>query len=145
MPSARGANTPEPTPTPTPTPTPVVSVVTIQSELARITIMINAKDYSGARRELFAIDKVFANNANVNNLLGYTSRKLKLYKSSATYYAKALSIDPNHLGALEYQGELFVVTKKISAAKANLKRIGQICGTDCEEYKDLKKAIGNKK
>ena len=107
--------------------------------------MIDSKDYKGARTELFAIDKAFANNANINNLLGYTSRKLKLYSASATYYIKALKIDPTHLGALEYQGELFVVTKKIAAAKANLKKIGQLYGTNIEEYKDLKKAIGNKK
>lgn len=123
----------------------VAPVVTVQSELARAFAMVTALDYKGARKELIAIDKVFANDANVNNLLGYTSRKLKLYKSSATYYTKALGIDPNHLGALEYQGELFVVTKKMAAAKANLKKIGQICGTDCQEYKDLKKAIRKKK
>lgn len=117
----------------------------MQSELERTYAMINSKDYQGARIELLAIDKVFSNNANVNNLLGFTSRKLKLYKSSASYYTKALGIDPNHLGALEYQGELFVVTKKMAAAKANLKKIRQICGTDCQEYKDLKKAIRKKK
>ena len=107
--------------------------------------MLDSKDYKGARSKLIAIDKAFPNNANVNNLLGYTSRKLKMYSSSASYYIKALKINPNHLGALEYQGELFVVTKKIAAAKNNLNKLEQLCGLECEEYKDLKEAIGNKK
>ena len=61
-------------------------------------------------------------------------------------YAKelALKIDSKHLGALEYQGELFMILKKTSSAKSNLAKIKAICGTSCEEYIDLKKAIGNK-
>ena len=98
-----------------------------------------------ARAELQKIDKVFRNNADVNNLLGYSSRKLKMYGSSATYYTKALKINPAHFGALEYQGELFVTTKKIAAAKKNLQKLQELCGVDCVEYKDLKAAIGDKK
>jgi hypothetical protein len=60
------------------------------------------------------------------------------------YYSKALRIDPNHLGALEYQGELFVETKKIPSAKKNLAKLKSLCGATCEEYLDLKKAIGKK-
>jgi hypothetical protein len=55
-----------------------------------------------------------------------------------------LRINPNHLGALEYQGELFLQTKKVSAAKKNLAKLKQLCGVNCEEYLDLKKAIGRK-
>lgn len=144
-PASAPAPTPTPAPAPTPTPAPVVQAVTIQSELARAYAMVYSEDYRGARRALFGIDKVFANNADVNNLLGFTSRKLKLYKASATYYIKALKINPDHLGALEYQGELFVTTNKMAAARANLKKIGQLCGADCEEYKDLRKVIRKKK
>lgn len=120
-------------------------VVTVQSELARVKILLGAKNYRMARVELQKIDKVFRNNADVNNLLGYSSRKLKMYGSSATYYTKALRINPAHLGALEYQGELFVTTKKIAAAKKNLQKLQELCGVDCVEYKDLKAAIGDKK
>lgn len=118
---------------------------TAQSELARVSALLAAKNFTTARLELQKIDKSFPNNADVNNLLGFSSRKLKLYASSATYYKKALKINPSHRGALEYQGELFVVTKKIAAAKANLQKLEVICGLDCAEYKDLKAAIGDKK
>ena len=158
-PSANAANTgggsapapapvvaPTPTPTPTtaaPTPTPA-AVKTVNDELAKVTVLLNAKNFKQALADLKVIDSEFKNNADVNNLLGYSSRKLKQYKPAATYYEKALKINPNHLGALEYQGELFVLTNKVSAAKKNLVKLEKLCGLKCGEYLDLKKAIGKK-
>ena len=164
IPSANAANTgggsapapapvatPTPTPTPTqaaptqaaPTPTPA-AVKTVNAELAKVTTLLNANNFKQALADLKIIDSEFKNNADVNNLLGYSSRKLKQYKPAATYYEKALKLNPNHLGALEYQGELFVLTNKVSAAKKNLVKLEKLCGLKCGEYLDLKKAIGKK-
>ena len=143
--------TPEPisaTPTPstsksaTPTPT-ATPARTVNSQLDAVRALLNKDDFKAARTALLLLDKEFANNADINNLLGYSSRKLKDYRSSATYYTKALRINPNHIGALEYQGELFITTKKIADAKKNLQKLKSLCGVNCEEYKDLKKAIGS--
>jgi tetratricopeptide (TPR) repeat protein len=158
-PSANAANTgggsapapapvvaPTPTPTPTtaaPTPTPA-AVKTVNDELAKVTVLLNAKNFKQALADLKVIDSEFKDNADVNNLLGYSSRKLKQYKPADTYYKKALKINPNHLGALEYQGELFVLTNKVSAAKKNLVKLEKLCGLKCGEYLDLKKAIGKR-
>jgi len=158
-PSANAANTgggsaqdpapvvaPTPTPTPTtaaPTPTPAAAK-SVNSELAKVTTLLNANNFKQALSDLKVIDSEFKNNADVNNLLGYSSRKLKQYKPAASYYEKALRIDPNHLGALEYQGELFVLTNKVSAAKRNLAKLEKLCGLKCGEYLDLKKAIGKR-
>ena len=158
-PSANAANTgggsapapapvvaPTPTPTPTtvaPTPTPVAAK-SVNSELAKVTTLLNANNFKQALADLKIIDSEFKNNADVNNLLGYSSRKLKQYKPAATYYEKALKLNPNHLGALEYQGELFVLTNKVAAAKKNLVKLEKLCGLKCGEYLDLKKAIGKK-
>ena len=151
-PSANAANTgggsapapaPVATPTPTPTPTPA-AVKTVNDELAKVTVLLNAKNFKQALTDLKVIDSEFKDNADVNNLLGYSSRKLKQYKPAATYYEKALKINPNHLGALEYQGELFVLTNKVSSAKKNLVKLEKLCGLKCGEYLDLKKAIGKK-
>ena len=158
-PSANAANTgggsapapapvvaPTPTPTPTtaaPTPTPA-AVKTVNDELAKVTVLLNAKNFKQALADLKVIDSEFKDNADVNNLLGYSSRKLKQYKPADTYYKKALKINPNHLGALEYQGELFVLTNKVSAAKKNLAKLEKLCGLECGEYLDLKKAIGKR-
>ena len=138
--------TPVQTPTPTPiaTPTTAAVVETVDTSLKSIRVLIENKDYRTALAALKVTDTKFANNADVNNLLGYSSRKLKLYKQADVYYSKALKIDPKHLGALEYQGELFVETKKIANAKKNLAKLKRLCGVTCEEYLDLKKVIGKK-
>jgi tetratricopeptide (TPR) repeat protein len=127
-----------------PTPTPAPTIKTVTSELTAIRILINSGKYTTALASLKSADKRHPNNADVNNLLGYTSRKLKQYSQAGNYYTKALKIDSKHLGALEYQGELFMILKKTSSAKSNLAKIRAICGTSCEEYIDLNKAIGNK-
>ncbi len=158
-PSANAANTgggsapaPAPVVAPTPTPTPTQPAQTptpaaaksVNTELAKVTTLLNANNFKQALAELKIIDSEFKNNADVNNLLGYSSRKLKQYKPAATYYEKALKLNPNHLGALEYQGELFVLTNKVAAAKKNLVKLEKLCGLKCGEYLDLKKAIGKK-
>jgi len=133
-----------PTPVATPTPVPSVAAKNVNTELTKIRSLIAANNFSAALSALKVADKAFPNNADINNLLGYSARNLKQYKPAATYYVKALKIDPNHLGALEYQGELFMLTKKTSDAKKNLAKLKSLCGVNCEEYIDLKKAIGNK-
>ena len=142
-PTATKTPTPSPTPTPTPT-TPAAVAKTLSGELATIRAVIAKKDFTAALAALKIADKDFPNNADINNLLGYSARNLKQYKPAATYYTKALKIDPKHLGALEYQGELFMLTKKTADAKKNLAKLKSLCGVNCEEYVDLKKAIGNK-
>ena len=112
--------------------------------LSEADALIKQKNFSAALNLLKQADSTYANNADVNNLLGFSSRNLKQFSASAKYYQKALRINPNHLGALEYQGELFLQTKKVSAAKKNLAKLKQLCGVNCEEYLDLKKAIGKK-
>ena len=151
------ASTPAPVVATTPTPTPKYEVVTpattpmpsaptknLTTDLTAIRSLIASKNFSSALASLKIADRNYPNNADINNLLGYSARNLKQNNAAVTYYTKALRINPNHLGALEYQGELFMVTKKISAAKSNLAKLKRLCGVNCEEYLDLKKAIGNK-
>ena len=148
-PAPAATTAPAPAATPTPTPTQVASTPTavaksLNGELTTIRALIAKNDFTKALAALKIADQDFPSNADINNLLGYSSRKLKQYKPAATYYTKALKIDPKHLGALEYQGELFMLTKKTADAKKNLAKLKSLCGVTCEEYLDLKKAIGNK-
>jgi cytochrome b involved in lipid metabolism len=129
--------------TATPTPT-TQATKQLSAFLSEADILIKQKNFSAALNLLKQADSTYVNNADVNNLLGFSSRNLKQFSASARYYKKALRINPNHLGALEYQGELFLQTKKVSAAKKNLAKLKRLCGVNCEEYLDLKKAIGRK-
>ena len=129
--------------TATPTPT-TQATKQLSAFLSEADALIKQKNFTAALNLLKQADSTYANNADVNNLLGFSSRNLKQFSASARYYQKALRINPNHLGALEYQGELFLQTKKVSAAKKNLAKLKKLCGENCEEYLDLKKAIGSK-
>jgi Flp pilus assembly protein TadD len=79
-------------------------------------------------------------NADILNLLGYASRKSGDLDRAAEFYQAALAINPDHLGALEYQGELFIMLGDMAAAEANLARLADLCGA-CEEHADLAEAL----
>ena len=105
--------------------------------------LVYGKKYEKAEIKLISLEVKFPQNADIQNYLGFVSRKMNKLGKSDAYYKKALQLNPMHKGALEYQGELFLQYKNLKKANANLKLLERICGVNCEEYKDLKKAIEN--
>ena len=101
---------------------------------------IDAGDYAGAMASLSEVVAADPQNADALNLMGYASRKSGDMTNAATYYEAALAINPSHFGALEYQGEMFLMTDQIDAAKANLAKLEAECAP-CEEYDDLAQAL----
>ncbi len=101
---------------------------------------VDAGKFAEALPMLQMLVKDNAKDADAWNLLGFTYRKLGQLDDSDAAYLKVLAINPNHLGALEYQGELFITTGKIDLAKANLVKLQGLCGT-CEQAEDLEKAL----
>lgn len=81
------------------------------------------------------------NNADVQNLLGYSNRKLKRYDLALSYYQKALALQPEHRGANNYLGHLYLETGKLEKAQERLAVLDQACTFGCEEYSELKQAI----
>ena len=83
--------------------------------------------------------------ADVYNLLGFSYRKNdnpdldKAFES----YKIALEANPEHAGAHEYLGELYIKMGKKSMAEEMLAKLEIIAGTNSDEYKKLKKAIAN--
>ena len=75
------------------------------------------------------------------NLLGFTARKSGDLNVAAEYYKKALEINPKHIQALEYQGELYLQFGEIEQAKKNLEKIKTNCWFVCKEKKMLEEAI----
>jgi len=80
-------------------------------------------------------------NADAWNYLGFSNRKLKKFDQAMNAYQKALTINPEHLGANEYLGELYLQTDKLAKARERLKVLDGACFFGCEEYDDLKAAI----
>lgn len=102
--------------------------------------MVTAENFVAALPALLALTAEDPSSADAWNLLGFTHRKLDQLDDSAVAYQTALTLNPDHLGALEYQGELFLQTGQPDLAKANLARLQGLCG-DCEEYQDLAEAM----
>lgn len=102
---------------------------------------IGAKRWTDAIEKLGRIVEENPQNADAYNLLGYSFRNAGNTTRAMQAYRRALTLDPKHTGALEYQGVLFVMLGDLDQAKANLARIEAICGTGCEEYEDLADAI----
>ena len=75
------------------------------------------------------------------NYLGFSNRKLKKFDQALSAYQRALAIDPNHRGANEYLGELYLQTDELEKARERLKKLDDICFFGCEEFNDLKAAI----
>ena len=78
--------------------------------------------------------------ADALNLLGYSNRKLGDKTKAMTYYTKALNLEPKHLGANEYLGELYLEMGDLPKAQERLAILKSACG-DCEEFDDLEDEI----
>jgi tetratricopeptide (TPR) repeat protein len=109
-------------------------------DLTSVRAKIKAKDFQGALAELTPMLTTYQH-ADVYNLMGFSLRKTGDYKQAYTFYRKALDFDPDHKGALEYLGELYVETGQIDKAKENVARLRQLCPSGCEELADLEKAL----
>ena len=114
---------------------------THSKEYYKAVKLIKANNFKEAIILLETLVTANPKDADILNYLGFSYRKTGDLVKSSQYYKQALNINPKHLGALEYQGELFITLGKIDKAKANLARIDDICFTQCKELRTLEKAI----
>ena len=112
-------------------------------DLTSVRAKIKVKDYAAALADLRDIVEDIKQ-ADVYNLLGFTLRKTGDFKTSLTYYTKALELEPDHKAAREYLGELYVETGNMEKAKEQLAVLNRLCPGGCEEREDLQKAINAK-
>ena len=120
--------------------------IDVNVEFQRAKKLIYKKKYEKGLETLQSIEEETPfgyTSADLYNYMGFASRKQKIpnYKVAEKYYLKALSFDKNHIGALEYLGELYVETDRRDEALVLLDRIKMIAGDDSSEYKDLNKLL----
>ena len=115
--------------------------VSVSDQLSTARSQIKSKKWDAAIGTLKLALDAEPNNADANNLMGYSLRKSGNTKRAEGFYLKALKLSPKHKGANEYLGELYVEIGQLEKAKQRLEALKGICGTGCEEYKDLKAAI----
>jgi tetratricopeptide (TPR) repeat protein len=123
---------------------PAFAVDTITStdapDLTSVRAKLKAKDYKGALAELTPMLET-NQHPDVYNLMGFSLRKTGDYKQAYTFYRKALDFNPEHKGALEYLGELYVETGQVEKARENVALLKKLCPGGCEELEDLEHAV----
>jgi Tetratricopeptide repeat len=139
--SAGGGGTTKPAATPTTAAAGAGAVAPVAGSVDHMAAgraAVAKSDWKVAITEFTSAVDVNAKDADANNMLAYSYRKSGDLPNAFKYYKVALSIDPKHKGALEYQGEAYVVAGKMKEAKANLGKLKAAgCGATCENYKDL--------
>ena len=114
--------------------------------LAPARAKIAEKNWAAAIDELKRINDPAS--ADWNNLMGYSLRKADPAGNLAEaekFYNEALRIEPKHRGALEYSGELYLMTGDLQKAEQRLAALDKACFLPCEEYTDLKRAVARYK
>jgi predicted Zn-dependent protease len=100
----------------------------------------DAGDFRGAIPILTTLVQKEPNNPDALNLMGYSLRKTGQTDLALQYYNKALALNPKHLGANEYLGELYVELGQTAKARERLAVLQAACG-NCAQTQDLSKAI----
>jgi tetratricopeptide (TPR) repeat protein len=100
--------------------------------------LINAGRYDDALASLHRSELAFGPHPDILTYEGYANRKLHRYDQAEAYYTEALAVDPTHVGATEYFGELKVERGDIAGAKKLLARLDDICTFGCSEQEELR-------
>lgn len=109
--------------------------------LSAARTLIGEKKFAAAIDELKRVGA--SDNADWNNLMGYSHRKATPpdFAAAERFYDAALRIEPKHRGALEYSGELYLMLGDLPRAEARLAALDKACFLPCGEYTALKQAV----
>jgi Tfp pilus assembly protein PilF len=122
------------------TTTTTTTSTSVSAMYTQASAKVDATDYRGA---MTILDKIIAkdpHNPDALNLMGFCDRKLGNTDEALEYYNKALAIKPNHVGANEYLGELYLELKDLPKAEERLKVLAKACN-GCQEQQELKEKI----
>ena len=107
---------------------------------------LKAGDWQRAIASFTAALKAEPDNGDYHNGLGYAYRKAGQLDASFRHYRIALRINPGSRSAHEYIGEAYLAAGDKAKAREHLAVLERLCGgRDCEEYRDLAKAIAGAK
>ena len=111
-------------------------------DFTEVQEMIDAGKYEEAIAYLdFDVIEWYPENAEALTLKAYSQRSMGLHEEAMENYNAALASDPTHKGALEYQGELYLMMGNQSAAEGNLIKLENLCPRGCEAHDTLQAAI----
>ena len=113
----------------------------LPNDFSKAVEAIEEEDYSMAIKQLESLQNSRVNDPDVLNLLGYSHRKLKDFIMAEEYYQRALALEPEHKGANEYLGQLYLETDRLEKAEERLKVLKKASFLPNKQYRKLKKAI----
>lgn len=102
---------------------------------------IDREDWKAAIAAFISAANHDPQDADVQNLLGYSYRKNGDLDNAFKHYSRALDLNPRHLGAHEYLGRAYLMAGKPEKAKEHLDMLEKYCFERCQERDSLKKAI----
>jgi tetratricopeptide (TPR) repeat protein len=100
-----------------------------------------ASDWKGAIAVLKSAALRDTHNADIQNYIGYSYRRLREPELAFAHFRQALTLNPRHRAAHQHMGETYLAISNIAAAKEHLAALEGICLIACAEYGDLQKAI----
>src|SRR6056300_816217 len=106
-------------------------VTSVTKDFKNAQKLIYSKKYEKAIDILVSLEDkkpIGFSKADLYNYLGFATRKKNNpnYEDAEEYYLSALSIDANHIGALEYLGELYFETDRLGQAEELLIKLGAV-------------------
>ena len=111
-----------------------------QAYIAAVSLL-NEHRYGDAIAALKLSQRAFGPHPDLLTYLGFANRKLKHYDLAEQYYKAALAIAPQHLGAIEYYGEMLLERGNVAGAKQMLARLDTICTFGCAQSDELRRWI----
>jgi len=102
---------------------------------------VEKKEWAEAVRLFQRAEIRHPDEADLQNMLGYSYRNLKQYDLAFKHYKRAIEIDPRHRGAHEYIGETYLLVGDLAGAERHLAALKEICLLPCDELRDLERAI----
>lgn len=103
--------------------------------------LINQERFAEGLDALARAQSAVGPHPDVLNYMGFASRKLGRFEDALGYYRQALAIDPNHLGANEYLGELYIQMGDYGRARRQLARLDDLCAYGCVQREELARWI----
>ncbi|HEY5047070.1 MAG TPA: tetratricopeptide repeat protein [Rhizomicrobium sp.] len=104
---------------------------------------IHHEKYADAIPHLESALQLRPQSTDIMNYLGYANRMTGNYPVSLAWYRKALAQDPDHKGAHESLGELYLTMRDIASAQGQLAELTRLCPDSCDERDTLIKSIAS--
>lgn len=103
--------------------------------------LINQERYDEALDALARAGAGVGPHPDILNYMGFANRKLGRHDQALAYYGQALLIDPRHVGANEYLGELYLEMGRLEDARRQLAVLDRLCPYGCAEREELARWI----